>query len=50
MTTLNEVIVFAITFCTNIAEDRVIGLVVNFSAALIVSEFDEIIMTLGKIN
>jgi hypothetical protein len=46
---LNELVMLAITLCSNIGEDRVIGLVVNFSAALIICELDDIIMKTGRI-
>jgi hypothetical protein len=46
---VNEVLMFAIVFCCNIGEERGIGLVVNFSAALIISELDDLIMATGRI-
>ncbi len=48
--TLNEIVMFAITCCTNIAEDGIIGLIVNFSAALIICELDDIVMSTGRIQ
>ncbi len=47
--TLNEIVMFAITCCTNIGENGVIGLVVNFSAAVIICELDDIVMSTGRI-
>jgi hypothetical protein len=46
---VNELVMLAITCCTNIGEDRAIGLVVNFSAAFIICEMDDIIMKMGRI-
>ena len=45
----NELVIFAIVVCTNIGEDRAIGIIVNFSAALIICELDDIIMKTGRI-
>ena len=45
----NEFVIFAIVVCTNIGEDRAIGIIVNFSAALIICELDDIIMKTGRI-
>jgi hypothetical protein len=47
--TLNEIVMLAVVLCVNIGEDRGIGLVVNFSAALIICELDDIIMSAGRI-
>ena len=41
---VNEFVIFQIVVCTNIGEDRGIGLIVNFAAALIICELDDIIM------
>lgn len=46
---LNEVLMFAIVVCCNIGEERGIGVVVNFSAALIICELDDLIMATGRI-
>ena len=46
----NEVLMYAIVICANIGEDRGIGLVVNFSAALIIVEIDDLIMQTGRIQ
>ncbi len=46
--TANELILFAVLCCTNIGEDRILGLVVNFSAALIICELDDIVMNTGR--
>ncbi len=48
--TMNELVILAVTCCTNIGEDRLIGLTVNFSAALIICELDDIIMSTGLIH
>jgi hypothetical protein len=40
---------FAIVVCCNIGEERGIGVVVNFSAALIICELDDLIMATGRI-
>ena len=47
---LNEFAIFKIVICTNIGEDRGIGLIVNFGAALIICELDDIIMGTGRIQ
>ena len=47
---VNELVLFAVTCCTNLAEDRILGLVVNFSAALIICELDDIVMNTGRIQ
>ena len=47
---LNELVIFQIAFCSNIGEDRGIGLIVNFGAALIICELDDIIMSSGRIQ
>jgi hypothetical protein len=46
---INEVLMFAIVVCCNIGEERGIGVVVNFSAALIICELDDLIMATGRI-
>jgi hypothetical protein len=46
---LNELVIFAVVVCTNIGEDRAMGLIVNFSAAIIICELDDIIMKTGRI-
>ena len=46
---MNEVLMVAIVVCCNIGEERGIGVVVNFSAALIICELDDIIMATGRI-
>jgi|LauGreDrversion4_2_1035121.scaffolds.fasta_scaffold255808_1 hypothetical protein len=40
----------AVICCTNIGEEGCLGLVVNFSAAIIISELDDIIMATGNIQ
>ncbi len=47
---LNEFVMYYIVIGTNIGEDRGIGLVVNFSAALIICEIDDILMTTARIQ
>ena len=47
---VNELVIFQIAFCSNIGEDRGIGLIVNFGAALIICELDDIIMSSGRIQ
>ena len=47
---INEVLMFAIVVCCNIGEQRGIGVVVNFSAALIICELDDLIMSTGRIQ
>jgi len=47
---VNEVLMYAIVICSNIGEDRGIGLVVNFSAALIICEIDDLIMQTGRMQ
>jgi hypothetical protein len=47
---LNEFAIYKIAICTNIGEDRGIGLIVNFGAALIVCELDDIIMVTGRVQ
>jgi hypothetical protein len=46
---VNEILMFAIVVCCNIGEERGIGVVVNFSAALIIVELDDLIMATGRI-
>jgi hypothetical protein len=46
---LNELVVFAIVVTINIGEDRAIGIIVDFSAAIILCELDDIIMKTGRI-
>ena len=46
---LNEIVMFTIVICCNIGEERGIGLIVNFSAALIICELDDLIMATGRI-
>jgi hypothetical protein len=46
----NEVLMYYIVLCSNIGEDRGIGLVVNFSAVLIICEIDDLIMQTGRIQ
>ena len=41
---LNEFVIFMVAISTNIGEDRGIGLIVNFGAALIICELDDIAM------
>lgn len=40
----------AVIFCTNIGEEGCLGLVVNFSAVIIISELDDIIMATGNVQ
>jgi hypothetical protein len=47
---LNEFAIYRIVICTNLGEDRGIGLIVNFGAALIICELDDIIMVTGRIQ
>jgi hypothetical protein len=47
---LNELVIFRIAFCANIGEDRGLGLIVNFGAALIICELDDIIMLTGRVQ
>ena len=47
---VNECVIFIVVFCSNIGEDRAIGLIVNFGAALIICELDDIIMSTGRIQ
>ena len=47
---MNEVVMFAIIACTNIGEDRGIGIIVNFSAALIICEIDDLLMVTARIH
>ena len=46
----NEYIIFRIAFCTNIGEDRALGLIVNFGSTLIICELDDLIMGTGRIQ
>lgn len=46
---INEVLMIAIVVCCNIGEERGIKVVVNFSAALIICELDDLIMATGRI-
>ncbi|TNV81225.1 hypothetical protein FGO68_gene5957 [Halteria grandinella] len=47
---LNELIMFSIVCCSNIGENRGLGLVKDFSAVLIICEFDDLVMQLGRIH
>ena len=47
---VNEIVIFKIAFSINFGEDRAIGLIVNFGAALIICELDDIIMSTGRIQ
>jgi hypothetical protein len=47
---LNEFAIYRIVICSNLGEDRGIGLIVNFGAALIICELDDIIMVTGRIQ
>lgn len=47
---LNEFVVFIIVITTNLGEELATGLIVNFSAALIVCELDDIAMAAGRIQ
>jgi len=47
---VNEFVIFRIAFSANIGEDGAIGLIVNFGAALIICELDDIIMSSGRIQ
>jgi hypothetical protein len=47
---LNEFVVFIIVITTNLGEEKGTGLIVNFSAALIVCELDDITMAAGRIQ
>jgi hypothetical protein len=47
---VNEYVIFRIAFNSNFGEDRAIGLIVNFGAALIICELDDIIMSTGRIQ
>lgn len=47
---LNEYVIFMVAITTNIGEDRGIGLTVNFGAALIICELDDIVMETGRIQ
>ena len=47
---MNEYVIFKIVISANFGEDRGIGLIVNFAAALIVCELDDIIMETSTIQ
>jgi hypothetical protein len=47
---LNEIVMYAIVICANIGEDRGIGMIVNFSAAIIICELDDLLMSTGRIQ
>jgi hypothetical protein len=47
---LNEFAIYKIVICSNLGEDRGIGLIVNFGAALIICELDDIIMVTGRVQ
>jgi hypothetical protein len=38
-----------ITLSTNLGEERATGLIVNFSAAIIICELDDLLMQTGRI-
>ena len=42
--------IYRIAICSNLGEDRGLGLIVNFGAALIICELDDIIMLTGRIQ
>jgi hypothetical protein len=47
---VNEFVIFKIAISSNIGEDRGIGLIVNFGAALIICELDDIVMGIDRIQ
>jgi hypothetical protein len=46
----NELIMLSIIACSNIGEDRGLGLIKDFSSAMIICEMDDIVMALGRIQ
>jgi hypothetical protein len=46
---LNEFVVFWLIASTNLGEEGGLGLIINFSAAVVVSEFDDIIVKTGRV-
>lgn len=46
----NELAMIVVICCSNLAEQGGLGLVVNFSAALIICEIDDILMTTGRVQ
>ncbi len=46
---VNETIMLSIICCANIAEQRALGYIVNFSAVMIICELDDIVMATGSI-
>ncbi len=46
---LNEIVMITIIMTHNFGEDGALGLVVNFSAVIIICEFDDIVMKSGRI-
>lgn len=47
---MNEFVVFWVIASTNLGEEGGLGLVINFSAAIIVCEFDDILVKTGRVN
>jgi hypothetical protein len=49
-TLVNEAIIFAVIFCTNLGENGLLDLIVNFSAASIISELDNHAMSIRMVE
>jgi len=47
---LNELVVFWIIATSNMGQDGGLGLIINFSAAIIVSTFDDILVMTGRVQ
>ena len=45
----NEIVVIFVIFSTDLSKEKGLGLIVNFSGALIICELDDIVMTTGRI-
>ena len=47
---MNELVVFWIIATSNMGQDGGLGLIINFSAAIIVSTFDDILVMTGRVQ
>ena len=49
-TILNELVIFWMIVTSDMAQDGGLGLIVNFSAGVIVSTFDDMLMSTGRVQ
>ncbi len=46
----NEIVLYWIIMTTNLGEENAIGLIINFSSAIIISEIDDFVTKLGRVQ